>query len=463
MAGKVTRIIIRNGTEAEWSPAGDDALIGIGEIGYENDTNRLKIGHGTPDADGLVKWNDCEYITDVVGVVDDYTNIIELTDDGLLYASGSAFDTTELEERIERIEDKVPTQAINVSQEIDGGRLISVPNSKVLFNFPSIKLRPLALKGLAALTGGASAEDVLTTFFEDILGFSIDPNILNYTIMESHITPLDLDVRLPVLNDADVKYVDWGDGTVEENGGNATHDYTAPGDYTITAIFEWNNSNNILNFSQINKLNWMTDVIQFGIADGHTEPKLGDGRGAFFGFAGQHISAFDRLNFGNITETTRMFSRATRFNQNINKLFEEATITNTYGMFNEATSYNNDDTPIPFDQLSDVTFITSMFQASGVNDTTLQNVETWDVGKVQDEPFSDPVYGTTVRGGMRELFERTVYFNKNENFDLSGWNVSTLDEHANLYHGQDPNALVKRQNFSTPNHEEAFLPQFGQP
>jgi len=104
MAGKVTRIIIRNGTEAEWSPAGDDALIGIGEIGYENDTNRLKIGHGTPDADGLVKWNDCEYITDVVGVVDDYTNIIELTDDGLLYASGSAFDTTELEERIERID-----------------------------------------------------------------------------------------------------------------------------------------------------------------------------------------------------------------------------------------------------------------------------------------------------------------------------------------------------------------------
>ena len=43
MAGKVTRIIVRNGTETEWSPGGgDQAMIGIGEIGYENDTNRLE-------------------------------------------------------------------------------------------------------------------------------------------------------------------------------------------------------------------------------------------------------------------------------------------------------------------------------------------------------------------------------------------------------------------------------------
>ena len=467
MTGKVTRIIVRNGTKDEWSPDGEIAMLGVGEIGYELDTNRLKIGNGEADSEGLVAWNDCEYITTVTGVLQQSDNIIELDEDGQIFVR--KLDVTEIVERLEKIENLVPAYVVRTDQEVDGGRLLHDPFSKILFDFPSIKLRPLAVQGLQDLNDPAiTTEQVLSNFFQSILGIDIDPDIRKYSIMSVTLNNVTgTEIQLPAKLAADVKYVDWGDGSIEE--GVRTHDYAVTfaddndfKQYTITAIFEWDNSENYLNFSDINKLNWLTDVRRFGILEGEAKPKLTDTRAAFFGFAGEKISAFNTLEFSGVTDTTRMFSRVPKFDQDINHLFKLDTITTTVSMFNEAVNYTNGGVPIEFSNLSSVTFITGMFQGSGVNDTTLDGVADWDITNVRDEPYDDENLGTSVRGGMRELFYRTSNFNSNNDTNLSGWDVSALDGNANLFHGVAPGGSG-RQNFSTPKHDEDLLPNLWEP
>jgi len=62
-------------------------------------------------------------------------------------------------------------------------------------------------------------------------------------------------------------YIDWGDGTIIENpgAGDLEHTYEGTGEYTIQAVFDWDNSTNINNWGKANKLSWLADVKQFGI------------------------------------------------------------------------------------------------------------------------------------------------------------------------------------------------------
>jgi hypothetical protein len=66
-----TRMQQRRGTEAQWTSTnnGNGPVLNIGEIGYESDTNRFKIG------DGVSHWVDLNYFADAVelgGNIDDY-------------------------------------------------------------------------------------------------------------------------------------------------------------------------------------------------------------------------------------------------------------------------------------------------------------------------------------------------------------------------------------------------------
>lgn len=49
-------IVLRNGTEAEWTSA--NPVLALGEIGLETDTNKGKIG------DGSTAWNSLAYIAE---------------------------------------------------------------------------------------------------------------------------------------------------------------------------------------------------------------------------------------------------------------------------------------------------------------------------------------------------------------------------------------------------------------
>jgi hypothetical protein len=73
-----TRMQQRKGTAAQWisTNGGDGPILNAGEIGYESDTNKFKIG------DGINHWVDLNYFLDAValgGSIDDY---VPLTDKG---------------------------------------------------------------------------------------------------------------------------------------------------------------------------------------------------------------------------------------------------------------------------------------------------------------------------------------------------------------------------------------------
>ena len=73
-----TRMQQRRGTAAQWisTNGGDGPILNAGEIGYETDTNKFKVG------DGINHWVDLNYFLDAValgGSIDDY---IPLTDKG---------------------------------------------------------------------------------------------------------------------------------------------------------------------------------------------------------------------------------------------------------------------------------------------------------------------------------------------------------------------------------------------
>jgi hypothetical protein len=75
-----TRMQQRKGTAAQWvsTNGGDGPILNAGEIGYESDTNKFKIG------DGVNHWIDLNYFLDAValgGSIDDY---IPLTDKGAI-------------------------------------------------------------------------------------------------------------------------------------------------------------------------------------------------------------------------------------------------------------------------------------------------------------------------------------------------------------------------------------------
>jgi hypothetical protein len=75
-----TRMQQRKGTAAQWvsTNGGDGPILNAGEIGYESDTNKFKIG------DGINHWIDLNYFLDAValgGSIDDY---IPLTDKGAI-------------------------------------------------------------------------------------------------------------------------------------------------------------------------------------------------------------------------------------------------------------------------------------------------------------------------------------------------------------------------------------------
>ena len=441
MAGKVTRIIVRNGTETEWSPGGDHALIGIGEIGYENDTNRLKIGHGTPDADGLVRWDDCEYITDVLGVVDDYSNIIELNDDGLLYAE--SYDDTFVLQELSDLRSLVDeheiirrTDVTRTDVEVDGSSLIRDTNG-LLYHFPSIKLKPLAQDGIDSLAQGDSAESVLQDFFNSILSSGVVPLPVpkTYTTLVAYTQPNDPGVGTVVkLPCQTASYIDWGDGTITKNPIEAelSHDYGKEGHFVIRAIFDWNNTpSNLSDESTINKMPWLQSILQFGIKSGQTRPQLESGVCAFAGYSGPtfpHNPATAEpersLDLSNITDMNRMFYQARELNDDLNWIFHTG-ITSTYKMFQQAAKYNNNDIAIDFSKLMGVELIGYMFAESGVNDNTMLNIGSWDVSRVADEVYDHGDGGPDVLGAMRRLLNSCSNLTQP---DLSGWTVTNLSK-----------------------------------
>ncbi len=229
--------------------------------------------------------------------------------------------------------------------------------------------------------------------------------------------------RTVVLPATSASYIDWGDGTIIENpsADDLEHTYEGTGEYTIQAVFDWDNSSGITNWSKANKLSWLADVTQFGqkTYGDSSGPLLKSGEGAFAGFAGKSISALSELDTKNLSSMYRMFSGARLFNQSLGDNFLHGGITNAFAMFSDANVFNNaGEASIGQWNTSNVTYMRSMFEGAGLFD---QDLSDWDTSAVRD-PQNE-----SEKGGMENMFKNTPSFAA----DLSGWNVKNLDPRLN--------------------------------
>ena len=491
---KVTRINVRNGTETEWVPAsGELAKLAIGEIAYENDTNRLKVGHETTefpaDDNGFVDWVNCRYITEVVGVKDDALNIIDLDENGDIFAEG--YDDTDIVNFTEELRIDVnqlrqtQTTIYNLDQEVDGGALYK-DHIGNMFHHQSIKLKPHALSALQVLQNTGDPSAALTDFLNGILNsgvVSVPTPSYEQTILAAYpqdIPGVGLTVTLPC---KEATYIDWGDGTVVEGtltGTDLTHTYVpnngetpAAQLYFIRAVFEWNNEpeNFTGNEDDINKMPWLQEILQFGRPTGQSAGIIASGVCAFAGYSGpkfghdpSKVIGARALDLSNITDTNRMFYQARELNDDINWVFHTG-MTRTYKMFQQAYKFDNGGVPMEFTNLSNVEFIGFMFAQSGISNATMVNLASWDVSNVEDEPWAQPAGTPQVKGGMRRLLNGCKNLSQP---NLSTWDVANLSKMRNL---EDNEAglpgqqffWTQRDNIDQPQLAEASrLPQFGQ-
>jgi Ca2+-binding RTX toxin-like protein len=232
------------------------------------------------------------------------------------------------------------------------------------------------------------------------------------------------DARTVVLPATTASYIDWGDGNIiqDPTSDDLTHTYDDQNQYTIQAVFDWDNSTGIGNWGETaNKLSWLADVTQFGqkTYGDVSGSLLKSGRGAFAGFAGQSISALSELDTSNLSSTYRMFSGARLFNQDLGDNFLHAGINDAFSMFSDANVFNNGgEASIGQWNTSNVTYMRSMFDGAGLFN---QDLSDWDTSAVRD-PQNE-----SGKGGMQDMFKNTPVFAA----DLSGWNVKDLSQDLN--------------------------------
>lgn len=234
----------------------------------------------------------------------------------------------------------------------------------------------------------------------------------------------DLSITIPTYGGETYNYnVDWGDGSPVESGlvADATHNYAVPGTYTveITGLFPqiyFNNSGDkdkIMSIEQWGDNPWTSM------------------KSAFMGATHLVSNATDTPNFSNVTDMYGMFAYAESFNgdSNINN-WDVSNVTNMYGLFGGAYAFN---AYIGDWDVSSVTTMKLMFaHAYSFN----QDIGNWDVSSVTNmeslfrvaSSFDQNLGNWDVSNvaNMRYMFKDVALSGANYDSLLNGWNSLTL-------------------------------------
>lgn len=223
--------------------------------------------------------------------------------------------------------------------------------------------------------------------------------------------------------------IDWdNDGIFDDTHqtGTATHYYDKPGIYTIrikgtlqhiTWCISPGNSNDENNW-RIAKQQ-IHDVVQWG------DIAWTSMRGMFAQCNKlQHWSARDTPNMTHVTDMSRMFESATRFNQPLNA-WDVSNVRNMNSMFDFAIRFNQ---PLDHWDVSNVQNMSYMFNNA---DRFNQPLHTWDVSNVnqmsgmfaQTENFNQPLHTWNVSNAryLDHMFYRAQAFNSS----LADWNLKS--------------------------------------
>ncbi|UXX78653.1 BspA family leucine-rich repeat surface protein [Reichenbachiella carrageenanivorans] len=201
-------------------------------------------------------------------------------------------------------------------------------------------------------------------------------------------------ITIPTTGSGYAYKVDWGDGSDDETvyTGNASHTYTAAGDYQVSISGDFPR----IYFNNGGQKNKIQSIDQWG--DIEWTSMLS----AFYGCTNLSYSATDAPDLSGVTDMSAMFRSASSFNGDLST-WDVSSVTDMSAMFYSASSFNGD---LSTWDVSGVTDMSSMFSgASSFNG----DLSTWNVSGVTN---------------MLSMFSSAISFNG----DLSTWDVSGVTD-----------------------------------
>ena len=322
------------------------------------------------------------------------------------------------------------------------------------------------------LSGGGFGTTNSETF--DI---SVDPVILPHTTFVTTwtTTVANESIKIPVGGAAGQYTVDWGDGNQETVTGDALHQYSDAGTYTVSISGDFTrinlggdsaNAQKLQSIEQWGDIQWssMNDAFAgasnmvYNATDAPVLSGVNDMNGMF------HLtSSFDgdisSWNVSGVTDMRDMFSRASSFNADISG-WDVSGVTDMSGMFRGASSFTSDLSSWDVSGVTDMRFMfygassftsdLSSWDVSGVTDMSgmfssassfTSDLSSWDVSGVTDmdstfgkaSSFTSDLSSWDVSGvtDMRFMFYGASSFTS----DLSSWNVSGVTDMRSMFSG----------------------------
>ena len=206
-------------------------------------------------------------------------------------------------------------------------------------------------------------------------------------------------ITIPINRDYSYDYtVDWGDGTVSNETGDATHTYDTEGTYQvkITGSFP------AIYFFRPVGADEIQSIDQWGSI------KWQDMKNAFYACSNLTYQATDVPDLSLVTDMEGMFTGAEKFNGDISN-WDVSKVTNMSYMFHVANAFNQD---ISSWDVSNVTDMSWMFNSANAFN---QDISSWDVSKVSD---------------MTSMFKQANAFNQN----IGGWDVSNVTNMKQMFY-----------------------------
>ena len=213
-------------------------------------------------------------------------------------------------------------------------------------------------------------------------------------------------IHLPMISYLDCNFVvNWGDGSQDTitSGDQAelTHTYSSPGEYTLII----NGDLNGWQFKDGGDKLKLLEISQWGSIT------LGNNGYYFWGCTSLNLSANDNLNLAGTTSLFYAFSECENLgNSGSMNGWDVSGVTNMYGMFSEATTFNQEINNWNVSSVIDMSYM--FFKAEAFN----QNIGGWDVSSV-----------TTMEG----MFTLANVFNQ----DIGNWDVSSVTTMGGMFNG----------------------------
>ena len=301
----------------------------------------------------------------------------------------------------------------------------------------------LGANGLSYCVGEIARNALTTTNSWNIVGDNLDCSTIGF-ITTWETTSANESITIPTFGGGYNYSVDWGDGNSDTGQtGNATHQYTNAGTYTVTIAGDFpriffNNGaekDKIRTIEQWGNIAWTTfdraftgcTNLTYNAAD---VPDLSGvtNLASMFSGATSFNGALNNWDVSTITIMNAMFQNATSFNQSLNN-WDVSNVQQMNSMFADATSFNG--------SLSGwvLTELESAFQMFSGANAFNQNIDNWDFSAnaeslvlqrmfFQADGFNQPLNSWDVSSvtNMHEMFGNADLFNQ----DLNNWDVSNV-------------------------------------